>query len=182
MIKELFDIQREVDNKIIEKLKEEHNRIKNNSKSGLYKLICGNEYDFKTTLNDRKIAFRIELSELANEIGFFKYWKTSHEINDFRIKDEWADCLAFLLSIIITTNNESFVENKLQIDLFTVGGYIPREYSELDSNKMDSKIDYLNAFRSLLWLGIACGYSRDELFEAYKNKSKENIRRAKEGY
>lgn len=161
MMKELFDLQREVDDIIETKIKT----------------------SFVRTLNERKVAFRVELSEFANEVGFFKYWKQSHKKDDFRIKDEWADCLAFLLSITLTKGHQDtiterfsngFIQN-LQID-------IDRKYNQLTMNRLNDYINIEVAFLDLYGMGLKLGYSVDELNEAYRNKTKENIRRATEGY
>jgi len=176
----IFDKQSEVDSIIVKKLSDKHEERINNRP--FVSVMLGEEYDFNNTLSDRVIAFKVELCELANEIGFFKYWKTSHKHNDFRIKGEWSDCLAFLVSIIGSTDNREWFKNKVDLSFYTQGGHIPREFNELMNNKMKGRIDYKNAFGCLMWLGIACGYSKDELFEAYMNKSEENIRRAKDGY
>ncbi|QOR56255.1 nucleoside triphosphate pyrophosphohydrolase [Bacillus phage DLc1] len=161
MMKELFDLQREVDDIIETKIKT----------------------SFVRTLNERKVAFRVELSEFANEVGFFKYWKQSHKKDDFRIKDEWADCLAFLLSITLTKGHQDeitrrfengFIKN-LQID-------IDQKYNQLTMNRLNDYINIEVAFLDLYGMGLKLGYSVDELNDAYRNKTKENIRRATEGY
>ncbi|AGI10593.1 dUTPase [Bacillus phage MG-B1] len=137
---------------------------------------------FQKTTEERKIAFHVELGELANEIGFFKYWKKSHVKDDFRIKDEWADCLAFLNSLSITYGFEGELIPEL------IGGYnvsIDRPeyyYKNLMYNKLYDYVDFECAYKDLFKLGLTLGYSLEDLFEAYEGKTKENIRRAKEGY
>lgn len=138
---------------------------------------------FEKTLDDRKIAFHVELGEFANEVGFFKYWKESHEADNFRVKDEWADCLAFLLSIA----NSKRYHNDLKIDIAkysydVIYQNITNQYKQLMFNKLYDYVDVLEAFRMLYQMGCGLGYSIEELNEAYINKSKENIRRAEEGY
>lgn len=162
MIKELIELQREVDQLIQEKI----------------------SLSFENTLDKRKIAFKVELSEFANEVGFFKYWKKSHKQNHERIKDEWADCLAFLLSGIITKGfekeiykNERFIYRKLLRKA-------NREllFNRLMFNKLYNFVDWNDALWGLYHFGTDLGYSVDELNDAYRIKTKENIRRAKEGY
>jgi len=161
MMEELFDLQREVDGIIKEKI---------------------GEGEFCFTLSKRKIAFFVELCELANEIGFFKYWKTSHVKNDKRVKDEWADCLAFLNSIVITQSYEKEIE-------YYVTNYVNESYygvsyhfDYLKNNKLYDLTDIESAYYNLYKMGYSLGYSKEELHEAYRIKCKENIRRGKEGY
>lgn len=162
MLTELFELQREVD-RIIE------NKI---------------DVNFNDTLNERKIAFKVELSEFANEIGFFKYWKKSHVKNDERIKDEWSDCLAFLLSITNSIISDKKEFERINNKYIMVGCSLSLEflYNQLHYNKLKCFIDLYDCFITLYKIGVKLGYNVDELNEAYRNKSKENIRRAKEGY
>jgi len=138
---------------------------------------------FNQTLNDRKIAFKVELSELANEIGFFKYWKQSHVKNHERIKDEWADCLAILLSIVISMNFE-----KELIHYSSLNDIKPDHknnnymFNELNFNKMYDLVDITTCLYYLYKIGLNNGYTMEELNEAYIIKTSVNIIRAKEGY
>ena len=137
---------------------------------------------FHDTLKERKIAFHVELSELANEIGFFKYWKKSHKKNDERIKDEWADCLAFLNSISITYGFENDLNDLDKIKYLVSLDKPEYYYNNLNFNKLYDFVDLECAYKDLYKLGLTLGYSLEDLFEAYKIKCEENIRRAKEGY
>jgi len=168
---ELFELQKEVDKIIMKKIG------RNNWND--------NEWDknsFAWTMNDRRIAFKVELCELANEIGFFKYWKTSHKRNDERIKDEWADCLAFLLSMIITKNLENYVIKDIYEDSLELDGVMVREYKGLMNKRYEQPSEFRIALCELFWMMSDLGYTNEELILAYKIKTKENIRRAKEGY
>lgn len=137
---------------------------------------------FSDTLNERKIAFHVELGELANEIGFFKYWKKSHKKNDGRIKDEWADCLAFLNSISITYGFENELNGLDKLKYFVSLDKPEYYYHQLQYNKLYDYVDIECAYKDLFKLGLTLGYSLEDLFGAYKLKCEENIRRAKEGY
>jgi dimeric dUTPase (all-alpha-NTP-PPase superfamily) len=155
-----FELQREVDELISEKIDE----------------------SFDDTINDRKIAFHVELCELANEVGFFKYWKLSHVRSHDKIKDEWADCLAFLNSISLSMDIDSeLIDDLIGID-FTKGVNIEFHFQKLMFNKLYDYVDIESAYKDLFRLGCRMGFSISELFEAYRLKTNENIRRAKEGY
>lgn len=160
MILDRFKVQSMVDDKIKEKI----------------------NIDFNKTTDKRKIAFHVELSELANEIGFFKYWKTSHKLNDERVKDEWADCLAFLNSLVVTYGFENDLKDidkiRYKVSLDKPEYY----YKKLMFNKLYDFVDIECAYKDLFKLGLTLGYSLEDLFTAYDIKSAVNIIRAKEGY
>ena len=62
-VEQLFELQQQVDNKIAENMPEDWEGFG----------------DWKS-LHNRNFAYRVEVMELANEIGFFKEWKHSHTI------------------------------------------------------------------------------------------------------
>ncbi|AZU99709.1 nucleotide pyrophosphohydrolase [Bacillus phage DK1] len=165
MITYMLDTQKKVDEKISNKIK----------------------ISFRNTLLQRQIAFKVELSEFANEVGFFKYWKESHIKDDFRIKDEWADCLAFLNSIVITLGYEDYVksyyEKRLEHDMDS-HTFIREDwlYRQMNKNEMNTVDDILSQYFYLYMFGKNLGYSIEELNEAYNLKSNVNIKRSQEGY
>lgn len=165
MITYMLETQKKVDEKISHKIK----------------------ISFRNTLLQRQIAFKVELSEFANEVGFFKYWKSSHKRNNERIKDEWADCLAFLNSIVITLGYEDYVksyyEKRLEEDMKS-HTFIREDwlYRQMNKNEMSTVDDILSQYFYLYMFGKNLGYSVEELNEAYNLKSNVNIKRSEEGY
>ncbi|QOC56868.1 nucleotide pyrophosphohydrolase [Bacillus phage Baseball_field] len=145
------------------------------------------EIPFKETITQRKIAFKVELSELVNEVGFFKYWKTSHKIINERVLDEWADCFAFLNSIVISQGYEDYVisyyikrlEHDIESSTFIRQDWL---FRMMNKNEMDSIDDVLSQYFYLYMFGKNLGYSVDEMNSAYNTKSMVNMIRAKEGY
>lgn len=168
---DLFLLQKEVDYLIAEKLKNNVNDFR----------------EFKDTIGDRKVAFKVELGELANEIGYFKYWKESHVIKKDRVLDEWADCLAFLISIMIS---QCDYLPKVDYDLIEredrviyAKGLSSSNFNWMFKNELDWYNKGLNSmFQNLIEIGRYNGFTYEELENAYRNKTIENIRRAKEGY
>jgi len=163
MILELFEIQREVDSFIEDK-------------------ISYQNIDFRDTLGKRKTAFKVELCELANEIGFFKYWKESHELNKERVLDEWADCLAFLNSIANTQSLYNEINDYLKYCVLESSMDVAYHFDRLIKNKLYDLTDLEYAYIELYKMGSSLGFSFGEMNYAYLKKSNENIRRAKEGY
>jgi len=89
-IKELLELQKELDTKIIDKY---------NHANGL--ISDFGQGDF---LTERLLALQVEVSELANATRCFKYWSEKPAESKERQLDEYADCLHFLLSIGHTLN------------------------------------------------------------------------------
>lgn len=145
------------------------------------------EMSFKDTLHLRNIAFKVELSELANEVGFFKYWKVSHNMVKERVLDEWGDCLAFLNSIVISQGYEDYVisyyDKRLEKDIESTT-FIRQDwlFRMMNKNDMDSIDNILSQYFYLYMFGKNLGYSIDEMNSAYNTKSVVNMVRAKEGY
>jgi len=53
------------------------------------------------TKEDHTLAMHVEVFELFNEIGVWKWWKKSHVPKKDRILDELADVIAFFLSYML---------------------------------------------------------------------------------
>lgn len=172
MIKDMMQKQKEVDSLIAEKF----------------------EGDFKSTLPKRIIAFKVEVSEFANEIGSFKYWKKSHVRNKERILDEGADCLAFLFSIVnsydltkkVYRNFDEKAINKIDswdTSYQTVDEIIDEKINLLLSKWIGQEWeDLLIMIYHIFEIVELCGYSSEELKNQYYTKSMENLHRAKVGY
>lgn len=149
------------------------NFIKNNSK-----IINNNQY-----WEDRIIALNVELSELCNEIRFFKYWSKKTKSSNEIIIDELIDCFHFVFSL----------GNTLQIEKWKIG---------LDDMKRPIRIIYFDIIEKLLILsknkndkksfsGILfnfteiawnLNFSMDDLIEAYNKKNKINFERQNNNY
>ena len=85
-LKHLLDLQKKVNDKVLEKM------------------------DRDIFVEEFILAFNVEYFEFMNEIGVWKWWKHSHEINRERILDELADLYAFFLSILITSKDNLLKE------------------------------------------------------------------------
>ena len=136
--------------------------------------------DWKS-LQDRNFAFRVEVMELANEIGFFKYWKHSHSSSKERILDEMADCIAFALSIGLTHGYSGLIK---EVEPFAMWDdyYMEDLFDMLTDIKISNMGKFQLAFSLLLGIGIKIGATEVEIEAAYRNKSEENIKRQEGGY
>ncbi|MDI4567847.1 MAG: hypothetical protein E7Y34_02065, partial [Mycoplasma sp.] len=70
-------------------------------------------YTPKELVDQRTLALIVELSELANEIAFFKYWKKNKNLNQDKINEEFVDGIHFFASLAIYYNLNSSLESKI---------------------------------------------------------------------
>lgn len=142
-------------------------------------------FDMFSTKNiEKKIfAFRVELGELANEVGFFKYWKQSHIMDRREVMEEWADCLHFLLSIGLSLGFDSYVTSATSsvkpIEHMETASYL---FYTMMTQPLETSTDYATAVSLLITIGHSLGFDDTQLTEAYNRKNEKNIDRQKNGY
>jgi dimeric dUTPase (all-alpha-NTP-PPase superfamily) len=173
ILKELFKTQRKLDEKIIEN----HN-------------LHGRD------LFSRKIAaFVVEMSEMANEIRFFKYWSNKGPSLKETILEEYIDSLHFLLSIgneieeiynlgesIKNFEYEPYLNYKDFTDNFIE---IIREICKLEyysDSKMMSWQLYIEVMNMLLGWGNKLGFGFKEIETGYYKKNEINFKRQDSNY
>lgn len=192
-IKELFEIQRKLDQRI----EQEHPREPGEDR-----------------LPKKILALLVELGELANEARFFKFW--SHDQKPRRViydickycegrktlefqnetcwycngtglqvikkplLEEYVDGLHFLLSIGLEEGIGVLDEIEISksdnltfqfLELFDAISNLPYYFGE-----------YPYIFGLYLGLGEMLGFTWEEIEEAYRQKNRENFRRQDEGY
>jgi dimeric dUTPase (all-alpha-NTP-PPase superfamily) len=139
------------------------------------------EDDFNSVelVDQRIFALKVELSEFANETGWFKYWKKSHIINQAATLEELADVLHFVLSVG-NSRKYTFIKeiDPVQWDLVPIG----RLFIYIMENAFDSSGKWKNAIEQLFCIGIKLGYSEAEIVQAYNDKNQENYARQSRGY
>ena len=138
------------------------------------------------TKEDHTLAMHVELFELFNEIGTWKWWKHSHLPKKDRILDELADVIAFFLSYMLLLepakqaqvaiwmddNFEKFMDQEIDVIRFvseniTTGQQMPPMVLMLTA--LAATIKTLN-----------CEWT--EIIYAYNQKSKVNIERQRNNY
>ena len=139
------------------------------------------------------LAFNVEYFEFMNEIGVWKWWKHSHEINREKVLDELADLYAFFLSILLASKDIDVEEFEKELTRISNEVYAAKDepYTIQNlilivgtDNESDTPVRTVNRF------GIAIGISRllfdgityEEITEAYEKKSQVNIDRQNENY
>lgn len=129
------------------------------------------EYPF----NQIMLALRVELGELAQEWGEFKYWKKSRKETDkAALIEEWADCMHFTLSL--HSNNAQMVCEE------AVTGITNFYIEEFDIYEMFDRAFVHHSLSILIALGLRMGFSDEELEQAYFSKNKKNWERMKGDY
>ena len=132
---------------------------------------------------DYLVAMHVEFFEFINAVGTFKFWKHSHNPDKVRVLDELADIIAFFLSIGKVDDSVDPVIEETEEEL--------KDYSTLSIiQSVSAAIQTGEETASdLILMGIAVEIARrevgatwEEIVEAYKKKSEENIKRQKEGY
>lgn len=163
-IESLYGTQAKVDDKIAEKLE------------GGKDFLSSYE-----NIQHRQFAFKVEVMELANEIGFFKDWKHSHTIKVDAALEELADCMAFLLSTGLSLGYDRVVK---EVEPFEMWADYPYEdlFDMLTEIQLSNVGKFTLAFKLILGIGLKIGASETAIMYAYVNKSAKNIERQTKGY
>lgn len=130
-------------------------------------------------MDKNKIAYRVELGELLNEWQQFKYWKTNKTFSKKDFLLEFADCLAFALSL--ESQCPFYTEYKYHnLDEVNIG-YI---YARVSLNDViDMCFECLpSVLMNTIILGHKLGITLDEMERAYNYKYKINLERQHNGY
>ena len=131
-------------------------------------------------------AFRFELGELGQELGFFKIWRsTKQERDQEKIKVEYIDGLCFLFEIAIENGIAdhlkaypvSYVEKSSGSD-----SALNDAFEYLFAAKFEEPFGIIEAMGLYLTLGSMLGISQDDIRETYHAKNKINYERQQNGY
>lgn len=160
-IEKLFQMQRQLDDRI----KQEHNLI-------------------GADLIDEKIlAFQVELGELANETRCFKYWSLKPASDKEVILEEYVDGIHFLLSIGLELQTCSLSTSDNKIDNQSLTKQFMALFQLSSQLGALKKIDlFEEVFQQYMHLGKLLNYTPDEIETAYIGKNEVNHQRQNEGY
>jgi dimeric dUTPase (all-alpha-NTP-PPase superfamily) len=139
-----------------------------------------NEFNNVEVIDNRIFALKVEVGELANEVGFFKYWKQSHAMDRDKTLEEHADCVHFILSIGNSRNYNKFIkqlrpEKWDKVPLSMLFHYIM-------NNPYNSSGEWLNAFEQLICIGLKLGFTESDIVQSYRDKNIVNYQRIVEKY
>ena len=131
---------------------------------------------------DRLIALNVELSEVSNEIRFFKYWSKKGPSKNEIIIDELVDCLHFAFSLGNTLKNENwiFLIDDIKRPIRMIYFDISKKIIELKENK--DKDLFRNLLFNITELAFNMNYSMKDIEVAYDIKNQINYNRQKSGY
>ena len=137
-------------------------------------------------------AYRVELGELLQEWKQFKFWKLNKGgINRDKMLEEWADCMHFALSLQIQKRTLELgmdgidridrIYERIEEAIYMNDEYRKDLYSEI--YEIIEKCFKLNfVLGDTILLGMALGFTRLELEQAYWKKNKINWERIEGGY
>ncbi|CAC13630.1 unknown; predicted coding region [Mycoplasmopsis pulmonis] len=140
-----------------------------------------NILNFEAVQNKVALALLVEVSELANEVQSFKYWKLSKQIDLAKVKEEYSDGIHFLNSISFYYQLSNLIPFKV------ISPDINEQFravfiSIAEFMKKPSKESILEVYS--LYLGIAklLNISNEEIEKSYFEKNLINQKRAKGSY
>ncbi|MBH0230103.1 dUTP diphosphatase [Halobacillus yeomjeoni] len=134
-----------------------------------------------TKVDEKILAFLVEVGELANETRCFKFWSLKGPSDKDVILEEYVDGLHFLLSVGLDCGfrytETEYGECDTQVEAFL---NIYRSSETFRDKK--TAANYQQLFSSFLQLGRTLGFHEDESFHAYYEKNEVNYQRQDEGY
>jgi len=135
---------------------------------------------------DYLIAMHVELFELINELGFWKWWKQSHKTNKERILDELADVVAFYLEILLLTEKAKEKDEWINDAISAFSDYDKQDILEYLSSSIETEKSKshgeLMAIAIVLVTKTLDDITWEDIEGAYMKKSEVNIQRQKDNY
>ncbi|MDL2211332.1 dUTP diphosphatase [Erysipelotrichaceae bacterium OttesenSCG-928-M19] len=135
----------------------------------------------KDTINERILAFMVELGELANETRCFKYWSYKDASENVVILEEYVDGIHFLISlcneigldaIFDVSNNENNLIKQF-IDVFAAASNLKMSFEKKTLTLL---------FEKYLILGNLLDFSQDKIISGYLRKNEINHQRQETNY
>lgn len=160
MINELYEIQAKLNQRIID----EH------------------QLDETQLVNDRFLAFYVELGELANETRTFKYWSLKPASSKEVMLEEFSDGIHFLLTIGLALGSPKveFYDQEIKVSLTEL---FLNVYNDANTvRQTNSTFVYLRMYNTFMLIGKALGFSEQEVYESYLKKNAINHKRQDDGY
>ena len=130
---------------------------------------------------NKLLALKVELGELANETRCFKYWSKKAPSPKETILEEYVDGIHFILSLGLELGITTFegLPEKMMISEVRAFHHVYRSIDRLATEKEEA---YNGLMESYLTLGQAIGLHYEEISEAYLKKNKVNHNRQDQGY
>lgn len=141
--------------------------------------------DYSKTMNERTLAFMVEMGEFANETRCFKYWSNKGPSERSVILEEYIDALHFILSLGLATNFKAVqdLDYTPNVSKKSLTEDIIDMYQEAKLYKDNPSLDlYKSFFEKFLGIASKLGFSREDLVEAYYAKNNINHQRQHSNY
>lgn len=155
-------------------------------------IIERNELQDQFLLEDKILALKVEIGELANETRCFKFWSKKPASKKAVILEEFVDGIHFLLSISFD------VKERLAFPNSTISPVLVSESKTDQFNEVYAAIErfgklafcsavsleneYTDIWSLYLGLGRMLGFTEEEIEEYYMYKNKVNHYRQDIGY
>lgn len=155
------------------------------------RIVKEHELEGQALLQNKVLALRVEIGELANEWRGFKFWSANQEANRYvyggldeiisrPLLEEYIDCLHFILSIGLELGVDKSLET-LDIKPFFCDK-IAEQFNKLFILEWNFKFDYEFGLDLFIALGEMLGFTWGEIAAAYLEKNKVNHQRQDAGY
>ena len=133
-------------------------------------------------MEEKMLAFQVELGELANETRCFKYWSLKPASSREVILEEYVDGIHFLLSIGIDLNKTDVTVAPLESNVNLTKQFVILFELSSRFSKTKNAEDFISLFQQYLLLGKQLNFTTVEIEEAYIGKNQVNHQRQSEGY
>lgn len=160
MINQLYEIQYELNDRILK----EHNLVE------------------EDLLNDRFLAFFVELGELANETRCFKYWSLKGPSEKEVIMEEFSDGIHFLLTIGLTLDRPHLEFYQQDSDQSLTELFLSIYNDANIVRSLGSKFVYVRMFNTFMLIAKALDFNEEDVYNSYMRKNKINHQRQDDGY
>lgn len=144
------------------------------------RIVKEHELEGQALLQNKVLALRVEIGELANETRCFKYWSKKSASERKIILEEYVDGLHFILSIGLELGVDKSLET-LDIKPFFCDK-IAEQFNKLFILEWNFKFDYEFGLDLFIALGEMLGFTWGEIEAAYLKKNKINHKRQDENY
>ncbi|OYD26693.1 dimeric dUTPase (all-alpha-NTP-PPase superfamily) [Mycoplasma testudineum] len=136
---------------------------------------------FKDVMPKIGIALIVEISEFANELQSFKYWKSNKNIDNQKILEEYSDGIHFLNSYAFNYDVNPIIEPRVVSDDINV--QLIDAFNEcLYMIKKTNKSTITKAYQTYLGLASLLKISDDTIEKEYFKKNEINQQRVKGSY
>ncbi|MDR1782324.1 MAG: dUTP diphosphatase [Bacilli bacterium] len=133
------------------------------------------------TINERILAFIVELGEFANETRCFKYWSLKKASEASVILEEYVDGIHFLLSLGIDYNinfNFDIICDNDNLTLLILD--VSAKAAQLVNNINKDNLE--NVFKTYLKIAAANNIDEQAIINAYLRKNEVNFERQENNY